>query len=288
MTKATNKIKNSSLNPPTPQDRNNASHQQNPIIAVQGLSKDYGKERVVSNVSLELAAGETLGLVGESGSGKSTIGRCILGITQADEGRILYQGNDLTGFSLPEKTTYRRKVQMIFQDPYSAFDPKRDFGFSLKEPLLRNQLADKSSADGKIDEILRKVGLDPALKHRYPRSLSGGQCQRMNIARVLLLMPEVIICDEPVSSLDMSIQAQILNLLKELQQEFNLTYLLISHDLSVIKYMSDTIAVIHKGRIVESGDSTEVLKSPQHEYTRHLIKNLKPSSPYVTNQTASL
>lgn len=169
---------------------------------------------------------------------------------------------------------------MIFQDPYSSFDPKKDFNFSLKEPILKHKLADKKTADIMVDGILEKVGLDKDLKYRYPRQLSGGQCQRMNIARALLLMPDLIICDEPVSALDISIQAQILNLLKEIQREYNLTYLFISHDLSVTKYMSDDVAVIYNGEIVENGRSQELLTNPKHEYTKHLLSNMLPNSPF--------
>lgn len=250
------------------------------ILQIENLTKIYSKDKVVSNANLELEKGKTLGLVGESGSGKTTIGRCIIGITKANEGRILYRDEDISKYDNKHLRGFRKNIQMIFQDPYSSFDPKKDFKFSLKEPILRYKLADKNAADKMVDEILEKVGLDIGLKHRYPSQLSGGQCQRMNIARALLLMPEVLICDEPVSALDISIQAQILNLLKSIQKEYNLTYLFISHDLSVTKYISDNVAVIYKGEIVEKGSSQEVLINPKHEYTKHLLNSLTPNSPY--------
>lgn len=250
------------------------------ILKIENLTKVYGTDKVVSNANLELQRGKTLGLVGESGSGKTTIGRCIIGITKPNEGRILYRDEDISKYSIKQRKEFRKNIQMIFQDPYSSFDPKKDFNFSLKEPMLRYKLADKETAEEKVDEILEKVGLDIDLKHRYPRQLSGGQCQRMNIARALLLMPEVLICDEPVSALDISIQAQILNLLKEIQKEYNLTYLFISHDLSVTKYMSDHIAVIYKGEIIENGSNQEVMTNPKQTYTKLLLESILPNSPY--------
>lgn len=249
------------------------------ILRIENLTKIYGKDKVVSNANLQLEKGKTLGLVGESGSGKTTIGRCIIGITKANEGRILYRDEDIAKYDNKRLMGFRKNVQMIFQDPYSSFDPKKDFNFSLIEPIIRHKLADKKSAEEKVNEILEKVGLDIDLKYRYPNQVSNGQCQRMNIARALLLMPEIIICDEPVSALDISIQAQILNLLKVIQKEYNLTYLFISHDLSVTKYMCDDVAVIYKGEIVEKGNSQEVLMNPKHEYTKHLLESITPQTP---------
>lgn len=266
------------------------NHSEEIIVEIENLTKIYNQEnriftkgreifKAVDGVNLKLKKGRTLGLVGESGSGKSTIARCLVGLAKIDGGRILYRDRDISQYDRDTLKSFRRQVQMIFQDPYSSFDPKKIFSFSLQEPLNLYS-GDDQSIENRITEILYRVGLDPALKQRYPRQLSGGQCQRMNIARALLLKPELIICDEPVSALDISIQAQILNLLKELQKEYGLTFLFISHDLSVIKYMSDDVAVIYKGRIVEQGSCAEVLKLPRHPYTRLLLNSLPPNSPY--------
>lgn len=255
-------------------------NQKEVILRIENLTKIYGTEKVISNANIEIEKGRTLGLVGESGSGKSTIGRCIMGISKISKGRILYENEDISKYDSKKLKEFRKNIQMIFQDPYSSFDPKKDFGFSLKESILSHKLVDKKTADKKVDEILEKVGLDIDLKHRYPSQLSGGQCQRMNIARALLLMPKLLICDEPVSALDMSIQAQILNLLKEIQKEYNLAYLFISHDLSVTKYMSDDVAVIYNGKIVEKGKNQDVLTHPKHPYTKFLLDSILPNSPY--------
>lgn len=256
------------------------------ILKIENLTKEYGSRskgtgfKAVAEANLELRKGKALGLVGESGSGKSTIAHCLMGITKPNEGRILYEGNDISQYDNKELKLLKRQIQMIFQDPYSSFDPKKNFDFSLKERMLAFNIANKKTANIKVNEILEKVGLDISLKQRYPKQLSGGQCQRMNIARALLLMPEILVCDELVSALDISIQAQILNLLKAIQNEYGLTYLFISHDLSVIKYMSDDVAVIYKGRIVEKGSSSRVLTSPKHPYTQLLLKSMPPKSPY--------
>ncbi len=250
------------------------------ILKIENLSKIYNNLTAVSNASIKIKKGKTLGLVGESGSGKSTIGRCLVGITKFDEGRILYKNEDISKYNKKNKINYRKNIQMIFQNPYSSFDPKKDFDFSLKEPLLRYKIADNITAEEMVNDILEKVGLEKELKYRYPSQLSGGQCQRMNIARVILLKPEMVICDEPVSALDISIQAQILNLLKKIQNEYNISYLFISHDLGVTKYMSDDIAVIFQGKIVEQGVCEEVLNSPKHTYTKNLINSILPNSPY--------
>ncbi len=263
------------------------------ILKIENLTKEYSGSKgtglllqhdiksfkAVAEANLELKKGKTLGLVGESGSGKSTIARCLMGITKPNEGRILYKGKDVSQYDSKELKALKRQIQMIFQDPYSSFEPKKNFDFSLKEPMLALNIASKKTANIKVNEILEKVGLDIGLKQRYPKQLSGGQCQRMNIARALLLMPEVLVCDEPVSALDISIQAQILNLLKAIQNEYGLAYLFISHDLSVIKYMSDDVAIIYKGRIVENGSSS-ILSSPKHPYTQLLLESMPPKSPY--------
>lgn len=260
------------------------------ILKIQNLTKTFkishglfwrkNTFNAVNDVNLELKEGETLGIVGESGSGKSTIARCILGVEKITEGNIFYKGKDIFSLDKKEFNSLRKDIQMIFQDPYSSFDPKKKFNYSLKEPLLSNNICNKKESDVQVENILNKVGLNQDLKYRYPQQLSGGQCQRMNIARALLLKPKLLICDEPVSALDISIQAQILNLLKEIQKEYNLSYLFISHDLSVIRYMSDYIAVMYKGEIVEKARCNDIVQNPKHPYTKALINSIPPKSPY--------
>lgn len=226
----------------------------------------------VNNVSLQISKGETLGLVGESGSGKTTVGRAIVRVNDPHEGTILLDNEDLLKKSTKEMRPLRRKVQMVFQDPYSSLDPRQSVRQILTEPLITHKLPLKNAAgEDRVEELLTLVGLDPSFTNRYPHQFSGGQRQRIGIARALAVEPELIICDEPISALDVSIQAQVVNLLESLKEKFGLAYLFIAHDLAVVKHISDRVAVMYLGGIVEVADSEELYKNPRHPYTRALL-----------------
>lgn len=259
------------------------------LIEVIGLSKYFDLKKystpffksyykAVDDVNLIIYKNETLGLVGQSGCGKSTLSRLLLRLMEPTSGRILYEGQSIFDFSKKQLTAFRRKAQIIFQDPYSSLHPSKRILDALLEPLnVHNILENKKSRKDYIVYMLEKTGLDADSIYKYPHQFSGGQRQRICIARALLLQPKFIICDEPVSSLDVSVQAQVLNLLNELKKEFGLTYLFISHNLSVVYHMSDRIAVMHKGQIIECDTAYNILYHPQHSYTRQLID----SSPEV-------
>lgn len=234
-----------------------------------GKATQYFK--AVEDVSFRLHKGEVLGLVGESGCGKSTLSKTLMGILPAKEGQVLYQGRDLTHFNAQDWRSMRREVQMIFQDPYASLNPRMRVGDIIREPLLRHRIVPSSEADKEVQRLLDLVQLPADSARRYPHQFSGGQRQRIGIARALALRPRLLICDESVSALDVSVQAQILNLLKDLQAVFDLSYLFISHDLSVVHYISDRVLVMQQGRIVETGDAEQVLKQPQHPYTQKLV-----------------
>ena len=226
----------------------------------------------VKNVSFEVPRGTTLGLVGESGSGKTTLGRSILRLIEPTAGEVHYGDKNLTGLGREDLRQMRRKMQIIFQDPYASLNPRMTIGEALLEPMKIHSIGD--SKQDRIDlaaDLLKRVGLGPEHLQRYPHEFSGGQRQRICIARALTVKPEFIICDECVSALDVSIQAQILNLLLDLQDQFNLTYVFISHDLSVVKFISDEVAVMYKGEIVEKNYSDDLYKNPQHAYTQKLL-----------------
>jgi oligopeptide/dipeptide ABC transporter ATP-binding protein len=226
----------------------------------------------VNNVSLQISKGETLGLVGESGSGKTTVGRAIVRVNDPHEGTIPLDNEDLLKKSTKEMRPLRRKVQMVFQDPYSSLDPRQSVRQILTEPLITHKLPLKNAAgEDRVEELLTLVGLDPSFTNRYPHQFSGGQRQRIGIARALAVEPELIICDEPISALDVSIQAQVVNLLESLKEKFGLAYLFIAHDLAVVKHISDRVAVMYLGGIVEVADSEELYKNPRHPYTRALL-----------------
>lgn len=257
-------------------------YQGEPVIKVEGLSKSYYRRgnwwqrnrfQAVDQVSFSLYPGETLGLVGESGCGKSTLARCIIGLLEPDTGGVLMKGRDMNGYAkVPPLQRIGSKIQYVFQDPYSSLNPRRTIGQILLEPLHAHGLLNsRSERMDKVHELLAKVGLKPFHFDRYPHEFSGGQRQRICIARALLLEPEVIICDEAVSALDVSVQAHVLNLLNELKYEYGLSYIFISHDLSVVRYMSDRVMVMKDGRIVEEGEADRVFWQPQHEYTRELV-----------------
>jgi len=233
----------------------------------------------VIDVSFDIGKGETLGLVGESGSGKSTTGYCILQILRPTSGTVVFDGHELTELKGEDLRRLRRRMQLVFQDPFASLDPRMTVGDIVGEPLVVHKVGSRQERRARVRELLDVVGFDPGYTNRYPHEFSGGQRQRIGIARALALSPDFIVCDEPVSALDVSIQAQILNLLKDLQQEFGLTYLFIAHDLAVVRAMSDRIAVMNAGRIVELGDAEEVYASPREEYTQALLQAVPIPDP---------
>jgi ABC-type oligopeptide transport system ATPase subunit len=228
--------------------------------------------RAVDDVSFEIPEGTTLGLVGESGSGKSTVARALLKLQPATAGEIFYRDREILRLSESEFRPLRKDMQMIFQDPYGSLNPRMTIEEIIAEPLrIHFRSMDRSARRDKVASLLQRVGLPPESMWRYPHEFSGGQRQRIGIARALAVEPRFLICDEPVSALDVSVQAQIINLLRDLQEEFQLTYLFIAHDLAVVEHMSDEIIVMHLGRIVEHGEARQVCEAPQHEYTRRLL-----------------
>jgi len=246
------------------------------LLQIEGLHTRFdtpgGVLRAVDGVSLHLDRGETVGLVGESGCGKSTLGKAVLGLAPATEGSIRFDGAELAGLSERALVPFRRRMQMIFQDPFGSLNPRHQVGDILAAPLAVHGLADRRGRRDRVARMIEAVGLPADSVHRYPHEFSGGQRQRIGIARALILRPELVICDEPVSALDLSIQAQILNLMVRLKDEFNLSYLFISHDLSVVRFFTDRVLVMYLGRIVESAGVEELWRRPLHPYTRALIE----------------
>jgi ABC-type oligopeptide transport system ATPase subunit len=238
---------------------------------------DYVK--AVDGVSFEIREGETLGLVGESGSGKSTTGYCILQLVKPTSGSIRFLGSELTQLGREELRRMRREMQIVFQDPYASLDPRMTVGGIVSEPLEVHGIGTRRSRSETVRRLLDVVGFNPSYTNRYPHEFSGGQRQRIGIARALALNPKLIVCDEPVSALDVSIQAQILNLLKDLQRDFGLTYLFIAHDLAVVRTMSDRIAVMNRGKLVELGPAEEVYSHPKDPYTKALLTAVPVPDP---------
>jgi peptide/nickel transport system ATP-binding protein len=237
--------------------------------------------RAVNGVSFEVHAGETVGLVGESGSGKSTISRAVLGLTPINNGKVIFNGRDITRASRSERRQLSEYLSVVFQDPYSSLNPTRTIGQTLAEPLLVHRKLTRDEVDKRVTEALARVGLGAEVAARYPRNFSGGQRQRIAIARALILEPKLVICDEAVSALDLSIQAQVLNLLKDLQVDLGLSYLFIAHDLSVVRFMSHSIVVIYRGEVMESGPASTVYSAPKHPYTRSLLDSIPAPDPRI-------
>jgi oligopeptide/dipeptide ABC transporter ATP-binding protein len=267
-----------------------------PLLEVRGLKtwfpitagvlqRTVAHVRAVDGVELTIRQGETLGLVGESGCGKSTLGRSILRLVEPTEGEVLFKGQSLTRLSGAEMRRMRRELAMIFQDPFASLDPRQTVGEIIGEPLdIHNLAQSRRQRQDRIQELLHVVGLNPNFANRYPHEFSGGQRQRIGIARALAVDPAFIVCDEPISALDVSIQAQIINLLERLQDQFNLTYLFIAHDLSVVKHISDRIAVMYLGKIVEVSGANELYRRPKHPYTASLLSAIPIPDPRVERE----
>jgi peptide/nickel transport system ATP-binding protein len=261
-----------------------AEIQQEPVLLeIKDLKISYSVQKnfwgktirqfnAVNGVNITIRRGETLGLVGESGCGKTSLGKAIVGLNEYSEGTILYQGKSIRDMNREEKQKYTREVQMIFQDPYSSLNPALQIGKAILEPMAVHGLLNYNERIAKMESLLQQVGLLPEHAHRYPHEFSGGQRQRICIARALALQPKLLICDESVSALDVSVQAQILNLLLELRDSFNLSYLFISHDLGVVKHISQHIAVMNQGLVVEYQDANALYHSPQNSYTQKLLE----------------
>ena len=274
-----------------------------PILSVKGLEKYFWEQsslidrllrndpvaiRAVDGLSFDIQRGETLGLVGESGCGKSTTGETIMGLQEPTGGRVEFEGQnvyDLSGEALDE---FHREAQIVFQDPFSSLDPRKTIGKSIQQPLDVHDIGTKAERERRVRDLLERVGLSSAQYDRYPHEFSGGQRQRVAIGRALALEPEFIVLDEPTSALDVSVQAQILNLLSELQAEMDLTYLLISHDLSVIRHICDRVAVMYLGEIIEVGDTAELFESPGHPYTKALLESVPRASLEERDRTINV
>ena len=255
------------------------------LVKIKNLIKHFPVEnsddvvRAVDDVSFDIMAGETLGLVGESGCGKSTVGRCILRLYEPTSGEVWFENQDITDLPNREMQKLRREMQIIFQDPYASLNPRLSILSIVSEPLKIHGIGGKSEQKDRVADLLKKVGLDPNYMYRYPHEFSGGQRQRIGIARALALNPKLIICDEPVSALDVSVQAQVVNLLQDLQAEFGLTYLFISHGLAVVEHISQRVAVMYLGKIVEIAEAKELYELPLHPYTKALLSAIPLPDP---------
>jgi len=253
-----------------------------PVTSGMIRQKKIADIKAVDDISFTIKSGETLGLVGESGCGKTTTGRCLLQLYKPTAGKVYFDGEDVTALKNRELRAFRRKMQIIFQDPYGSLNPRMTAGSIIGEPLIVHKLTQtKEEYRSRVAELLTVVGLNPYMADRYPHEFSGGQRQRIGVARALAVNPTFIACDEPVSALDVSIQAQVINLLEDLQQQFGLTYLFIAHDLSVVRHMSDRIAVMYLGHIVEIADRNELYENPLHPYTKALLSAVPIADPVI-------
>ncbi len=252
------------------------------------IQRKIGAVHAVDDVSFDIYKGETLGLVGESGCGKSTTGRTIIQLYRPTSGQVIFEGIDLVSVKGEQMRKTRRRMQMIFQDPYASLNPRMTIGEIIAEPLIIHKVIEKEKVNKKVSELLELVGLNPQYANRYPHEFSGGQRQRVGVARSLSLEPSLIICDEPISALDVSIQAQVVNLLEDLQSKFNLTYLFIAHDLSMVRHISNRIAVMYLGVIVEEGPKDKVLSPPYHPYTEALLSSLSVPRPHASQERIRL
>lgn len=255
---------------------------------IGGTKKNPLAVHAVSNVNLKIYEGETLALVGESGCGKSTLGRTLIRLLEPTSGQVFFEGEEIT--SMPEKkfAGKRRQMQIIFQDPYASLNPRMSVKKIIEEPLTTYGMKDRKELESRVKDLMKKVGIPVEFYNRYPHQFSGGQRQRIGIARAIALNPKLIICDEPVSALDVSIQSQVLNLLKDLQQEFSLTYLFISHDLSVVKFIADRVCVMFLGCVCEIGDTETLYEKPLHPYTRFLLNAIPKADPRLRTEEKEL
>ncbi len=260
------------------------------LLEVKNLVKHFPVDnsddvvQAVDDVSFHLTQGETLGLVGESGCGKSTVGRCLLRLTEPTSGEVLFEGKNIVGLPNNEMQLLRREMQIIFQDPYASLNPRLSIRSIVAEPLKIHSIGNKTEQNDRVADLLKKVGLDPKYADRYPHEFSGGQRQRIGIARALALDPKLIICDEPVSALDVSVQAQVVNLLQQLQDDLGLTYLFISHGLAVVEHISDRVAVMYLGKIVEICNADELYADPLHPYSQALLSAIPIPDPKQKRQ----
>ncbi|MBO0961910.1 dipeptide ABC transporter ATP-binding protein [Neobacillus sp. MM2021_6] len=249
------------------------------------LGRKQGEVKAVDDVSFYVKKGETLGIVGESGCGKSTTGRLLMRLIEASDGRIIFEDKEITSLSKSELRKTRREIQMVFQDPYASLNPRHSIEQILEEPLIVHGIGTKEERRKQVREMLEVVGLSSYHAKRYPHQFSGGQRQRIGIAKALMTKPKLIIADEPVSALDVSIQAQVLNLMKDIQKEFQLTYIFIAHDLGVVRHISDRVGVMYLGRLIELADSEELYENPQHPYTKALLSAVPVPDPDLKKKT---